>query len=738
VSRRPGGAADLRLVAGLALVLGVALAARLAPAAEAFQTGAFVPTDSDALYQLRRMQLTAEAWPQPSAVDPWLAWPSGGPIPWAPGFDLAGAAVLAAGAASPVGGWLSVGLFHLALGLLLVALAVELVLALLPPRPGRLGAALAAGLLVALLPQAAESTKLGMIDHHVVEALILLLLARWALAAEPAGRSPARRRAGFEAIGAALSGGAVLCFTGSPLYVALVLPLLAGPILAAERPRLAGSGAPALLGGALLSAAGTAPFVAAHGRALAFGFPSWLQPLLLAAAAAGLGAAVLAGRLAPALPRWRRPALLLLLGGAGLALGLLALPRIGAEGLAGLQGWLLRRDPWLARVDEFQPMWKGSPAEALGSVWRFLAWPGLLVPLAVPCAVAALAPAGWRRALGVGWLVLSTAGLALLQVRFGRVAAPWVGVGLGLALAWPAARLGARAGAGAGAEGGAVPRWRAWLGSALPLCAVVALAVLDPRLQALLRRGSDPVPDATVELGLELGRWPADPAAPGVLAPWDFGNHALVLGGRPVVANGFGSYPDARAFEDAERAFRVGEAELLELARTRRVGVVVAGPALPFSGKGVDAAWLRAVPSAPLLIGGSGVPALGLRHFEHVLPRLASTRAVVGIDRPLPVLWVYELVAGARLEGRAAPGTRVVLEIPLSEHGRAHTWRAFTDAGADGRFALTVPLPTDLTTPTVRTGVGRLLVGGGPARPQAVPEAAVRAGQLVAAAPAPR
>ncbi|MCK7518866.1 MAG: hypothetical protein MZV64_14640 [Ignavibacteriales bacterium] len=112
------------------------------------------------------------------------------------------------------------------------------------------------------------------------------------------------------------------------------------------------------------------------------------------------------------------------------------------------------------------------------------------------------------------------------------------------------------------------------------------------------------------------------------------------------------------------------------------------------------------------------------------MPVFASTRTVGGIDDPLPVLWTYEVVAGARLEGRAAPGTRAVLEIPLAEHGRPHVWRAFADAGADGRWSLVVPVPTDLATATIATG-GAPRVGDAPASPISVPEAMVRAGAVV-------
>ena len=166
--------------------------------------------------------------------------------------------------------------------------------------------------------------------------------------------------------------------------------------------------------------------------------------------------------------------------------------------------------------------------------------------------------------------------------------------------------------------------------------------------------------------------------------------------------------------------------------------VTSAAAAIPFEKRGYNLAWLASAPSAPLLIAGSGVPALSVRHAEHLLARFAATRTVVGIERTIPVLWGYERVAGARLAGQAPPGARVVLEIPLTAHGRAHTWRAWADAGPDGRWALTVPLPTGLATASVTTAEGRLLVPGAPPAAQQVPEAAVRAGRFVAVGPTPR
>jgi hypothetical protein len=187
------------------------------------------------------------------------------------------------------------------------------------------------------------------------------------------------------------------------------------------------------------------------------------------------------------------------------------------------------------------------------------------------------------------------------------------------------------------------------------------------------------------------------------------------------------------------------EEELLPWRAGRRVGWVVAGAAnlfgrvrsadalIPFSNGEFDPRWLQGTPSAPLLIAGSGIPSLGVRHFGHLMPVLAATRTVGGLNRPLPVIWLYEVVAGATVHGEAPPRSRVVLEIPISEHGRSHTWRAWTDADGEGRWSIPVPLPTDLATSTLATGSGRLTIADLAPRAFWLPGASVRAGAAVAA-----
>jgi hypothetical protein len=346
--------------------------------------------------------------------------------------------------------------------------------------------------------------------------------------------------------------------------------------------------------------------------------------------------------------------------------------------------------------------------------------------------------AAWRegraRALALLFQALALTALAALQIRFGRPVVPVLAASGAIALAALAARLPLR------------PALAHVLGPAVVLVALAA----DPFVWAATADAPLDPADALVGAALDLREGRPDDPSPGVLAPWDMGHQVNVLGRRPVVANGFGSYLDAAGYEEVRRAYTLREPELVAWMRGRRLGYVVAGlmtfegkvagpgPRWPLTTKdgvgALDAVYLRGVPLAPAILGGSGVPDAGIPHLEHLLPRFASLQTARELPFVVPVLWTFELVEGARLGGTAAPGARVVLELDLRERSRPHVWRAWTTAAADGRWTLTVPLPTGYAQPTLATGpVARLRVGDAAPAPVIVPEAAVRAGAEVVA-----
>ncbi len=724
---------------GFAAVLAVAAWARLSNAPAVLASGEMLPPDGDSAYHLLRILRTAERFPRVPTFDPDMNWPAGGACPWADGFDVGGAGFVLAlgGAGEPQRAALLAGLYPVVLGLLVVWATMALARAVAPAAV-REPVALASGLLAALLPQGVAASRLARVDHHVMEALAMVLLARWALDRPEEGAAGPPRRVGFEIEGALLSAGAVYVFSGATVYVALAAAVAMGSILRqpGASPPL-GSGAPGLLGGGALAAALSLPAISGHGHWLSFAFPSLLQPALVAAAGVGLALAALATRILPRAGLAGRAAAARAAGAAGAAVAAVVLPGLAAEVARGIRGWLLHRDPWLSRVDEFQPLWSHPAYGGLwGASYEFFGAAGWLAPLSLALGGVEAVRAGRGRGLGFAGVSAALLLLTLLQIRFGRILVPFLAVATALALAW-LARLALGPGRSR-AAGGAV------------LVAAVALGAADPRLRTRLLALRPAPPDAIQAAAIDLRGGPRPPpgGGAGVATSWELGHFVEAIAGRPVVANGFGSYLDERGFEEMERLPEGSEAQLYATLERRDLGFLVGGAATmpgraPGSGVGpfergeggavvLGRAYLRQLPLSPLLVAGSGAPALGVRHLSRLLPRFASAQRVAGISFSLPVLWVYERVPGAWLSGTAPPGARVVAELPFREHGWPHVYRAWADAAGDGRWELELPVPTDLARPTLWTEARwQVRAGDGAPVPVAVPEGLVRSGGRV-------
>lgn len=746
-------------VLGLLALTALALWARLTVLPEVFVGDHVLTRDPDAHYHLRRIAQTLESFPHVPASDPALNWPEGAPLPWAPGFDWL-AAVFAAGlggSASPAASDRAAAFFPVLLGVLLVWATVALARRVGPPGSAGLPVALAAGFLASLLPRMVMSSQLGRVDHHVFEALAMLGLGLWVLlaAAEDPDRPHSRSCwLRFEAVGAVWIFAAGVGFSGSILYAAISAMLLMGlRVWEPEAPparrgfsALLGSGAPAfaLAGVALLVASRGA--VAEHGLAFSFKFPSYLQPLLLGLAGVGCAGAALAASVGAgdARPAHRRSVRLALLAVFGLtALGLAA-PVAGNDVAAGLREWLAGGDPWLAGIDEFQPLltswalWRPEPQRAL---YDFNALPGLLAPLVLPLGLWR----AWRARPVVGacfaaW-TLCLAALALNQNRFAQVLSPSYAVCLALALSFAAEAL---------------ARWmRGWTAApragGMLAVAVAALCLLDPAIRHELRwhppRGLTAL--ESVSLALAEQAWDPTEEAPGVLARWTAGPALLRLGGRPVLTAGFGPYTGEPAFRAAEGFMRGSEPQLLELMERRRLSWVVTGmeAPLPASGDALDSpqkpfvldssrgrvvasrSYFASRPLAPLILGGGGLPELGIPHVGRLMPRFVSPQKARGLGFPLHRLWLYERVRGARLVGRAPPGARVEAGTTLWVYGAPSPWTAWGYADAGGRFELVVPLPNRIRTPALASAAGfAIRIDGVPTRHISVSESDVRNG----------
>ena len=229
--------------------------------------GAVRPLTNDAVYHVRRSLETVRHFPHVPMRDSLLDWPHGDDCLWAPGYDFISALfVIALGAGGDEQRAAVIVVFvPVVLGLLVVLLVGRVVRTLALPERDAAGAAAIARLLCAGMPIAIFSSQLGRTDHHVTEAMTVLMLLLIALArvgvdtvgSSAAKASPAARWR-FELGTAFAIAFGLFVWTGSTLYVVLALLVLVGAAAAEpthpERPwpHVVGSGAPGALLGATL------------------------------------------------------------------------------------------------------------------------------------------------------------------------------------------------------------------------------------------------------------------------------------------------------------------------------------------------------------------------------------------------------------------------------------------------------------------------------------------------------
>jgi hypothetical protein len=695
-----------------------------------------IPIDGDSHYHLRRIEGALRgAIP---TFDPLMNWPAGGVAPWADGFDLLGAAfaAIAGGGTSRAGTHVAIFLWPVVLGVLAVWATID-VASRLVPRQDR-WTPLAAGLVVAVIPEFVTTSSFGFVDHHIAEALSMLLLATWCMRRFPVEGEEAPGVA-WELTGAAAVALALWVFSGGVLYVALVAVPLGLAALPQERPPpLVGSGAPALFAGALLGAVATIPALRVHGRLLSFVVPSLFQPGVVALAGVSLAAVVLATRRLVGRTRAQRAGLSLAVaaGVVGIAL-VLVVPGLIGEIQSAVVGWLFRRDPWIEHIAEFQPLLSSRTGDGWGmdKLEEFLGPVGVLGVIAFPVGMVTAWGFSRQRAMTFAFLATFLATLALLQLRFTRLAAPMLAVLIALALR------------GLGLQVSRLPRVGR-VASLLPLLGAIVIVLGSPTLrgQLVMKEPPEMLSVHRAALELKLDREPIHGRGDGVLAPWDVGHAVMCLSGRPGAANGFGSYLDPVSFQDVREAFLGDEKRLVETMAKYDLGWLVGGgfvlanhqalprdePSVLGNPPALNPRFMKKLPLSQLLIAGSGLPGAGLPHLERLMPIFSSQAVAGNLSFPLPVLWTYELVAGATLSGRADPGTVVVGELELTERGRPHRYRAWTTSGPQGAWRMRVAVPSGWSTHTIRTGpVWRITQGAAEAVEVVVPEAAVREGQEI-------
>lgn len=720
----------LRRSAAPLVVGALALWTRAAGRALVFVDGETVPLDGDCHFHMRRALQTLAHFPVVPQRDPWLNWPAGAKAPWGPGFDqlLALPPWLLGLARDPDRAARVIAWVPAALGALVALAAMPLARALEPDPDRRDGAALAAGIVTAAMPTAVMTSAVGRTDHHVAEALCVAL-AGWWLATAPAGEAPPRGRARFELLGALLVFGSLHVFTGTLMTFALATAVLALRALREARPALLGSGAAAMLGGALLMAAVDGARIRAQDSPFHHHHFSWLPVAMVAIAGVALAVTSAASRRAG--PSVARRAALSVLALAPLAGAVaLAAPSFRRELAHGLVDWLATRDPWMATVAESLPLLRGGLRGARNMFGALTLAAPLLLALALRRTLRPAPQAARVIALLGGGLLAMT----LLQSRFGRclpaLMGAWIALGLNeiVSLAGAAPRRGA-----------------------LPAALAALWVIADPEPRALLApvRGRWTLGSTQAALFLRRAVPAVAPGArTGVLAHWNLGHETLHLARRPVLVAGFGPYTGARTWAEVEAVWGGDEARALAVMDAHDAGFLLF-PAQALLAAGaprriapvkrsvrgalvLDAAYLRAFPLAAGLLGGGGSADLGVAHLAHLRPRFASPDRVAGIATAVQQVWAFERVAGAALAGAAPTGARVVARIPLRVRETTRTWEGWTVA-ADGRWSLVVPLPSgERGEGGVATGPRyEVTVDGRPAGSAAVSERDVRTGATI-------
>jgi len=749
------------LIAGLGVLVMGALA-RLSNWHRIVVDGEVLPMGGDEAYHLWRIVRMVRG--DDAAFDPMINWPHGAVSLWSPGFDWLGAAWV--GLLGADGDTFSIAraacLFPVVLGLAGILATMLVTRFLAGSRSG--APVLAAGIVIALMPRCISLGRMGRVDHHVAELLFVLLLIAWTLVAPDARRAASSSRLAilYEVSGGILLAGGVwtmsvgLIYAGLAAFVLLVLAPRRTTAGLAVVPTISGSGGPAfLLGGALLAAL-YAPLVAEHGHAVSYVFPSYFQPALFLVAGIALLAAGLVESRARTGPS-EASALRVLairvgagLGAAGACLALLGVmsPDTTQALLDGVTQYLATRDPWLATIVEIQPLLSlhDHPWNAPSRTWGPF---GYALPVV---AILGLRQA-WRvspvraprLAVWAAFLLL----LALMQSRWSRAAVAIVAPLAGLALMSLGGLL-----ERALAKRGITPWTRRFVTGALVVVSALTASswiTIEPLFAV-----RPPRPIGAVHLAArhlrEHARAPEPGNRSGVLVRWDIAQTVLFVANRPIVSGGFGPFTGEDGFRAERRAWLGTPTELWDVLEERDLGYVVAGAGSfdgpvpgprgerPFrrgdDGRGtLDPQYFKGVQLSPMILGGSAIPELGVRHLEHLMPRFASPEFSSAVDFPVPRFWVFEHVAGAELVGTAAPSTRVVVEVNLKHAAGIVPYRAFTDSDERGHYRLRIPLPTGLSIDQFSTGPrATVRLAGAAPKTVAIPEAAVRGGDRIVVA----
>ncbi len=713
----------------LAALAGVAI--RCLPWRSVFSDGQVVLAGVDPSYHLWRARMLVERFFDSPLFDPYISFPDGAPIPWPPGFDaLVALPGLLTGDAFPIETWGAV------LMPLLGGVAVYLTYRL-GSRVFDRATGLLAAVLLAFLNAAVGFSYLGRVDHHALVAPVCLGMFLSFLAC-----LDSRTRAGTWAWGAvtgALAAAAVGSWSVTPPLYFLPLPATLLWLCLEDRHRAVRQAAVAVtICAALLVLVAVLLTADLQCRPWALYQPSWLSVLLFALCAAMVLLGVFRPRLA-------------MIASSVAVVGAVATVALAPEWVSPLsEGVRIAAgdDPSYLLSKEsdsllFQEGVFTLRRAALQYTYLITLWPVIWGAFMWRHRKTETQRAGL--VLLAAWIPLSL-GLTVIRQRFGEYSAPvWA-----LLLAW------------ALVEGGRVlirfarGSWHrtrvAVLGAGLvaALGASLSPLVCGPFLAADHARGTFAYQRALTVFGKALARHTPDPTGPdgrptwGLLTSWLDAHTLLQTSGRPVMISSFGT-PEALAGN--RKGFGILLAREEESAVQRmtdsRIRYVVVSPIVKQvnsmarmaglndefvrkSRRHVDGRiQIELQPLQPFaeclhtrlyLADGSHRKVLGgrLEPLAHFRLHLESGVHQDPLGLSLPLFKAFEVVTGANLQGRTAPGETVWLRLTVQTNaGRRFLYERQSVAGPDGRFSFVVPYANEGSdTPCRPIGPYRLKIGG--------------------------
>jgi asparagine N-glycosylation enzyme membrane subunit Stt3 len=208
----------------------------------------------------------------------------------------------------------------------------------------------------------------------------------------------------------------------------------------------------------------------------------------------------------------------------------------------------------------------------------------------------------------------------------------------------------------------------------------------------------------------------------GVLADLSLGHLVTYVARRPTVVGNFGDDLGDENFRSSFAYFRSPEPRAVKILERLGVRYIL-------------------VPTQSLAERNASPPSAMIRRLSQVdRPGLVHHRLIY--ETPLqagqtlrspPEFRIFEFVKGARVEGRADPGSRVAASLVYrSNRGRRGRARFSTTADAHGRYALILPYATSGAPPATASNASYTLSSGGRETELAVGEDHVQRGEQLA------